>query len=134
MKSYSRDFALQFALSLFNLRKCIYCISGWVQVNSPEPRVGAGAGRAGRREGVCGRGGPDQSVALSGTASRCERDARWQTYEQRLAVVSAYPGRDKGLAWFFCPCVDCCFDGKNHDRPAAGIAPQARIDAGRRWM
>jgi hypothetical protein len=30
---------------------------------------------------------------------------RWQTYEPRLAVMSAYPVRDKGLAWFFDFCV-----------------------------
>jgi len=73
-------------------------MSGLVQVNSPEPRVGADAGRVGRWVGVCRRGGQDQSVALSGTASRCERDVRWQTYKQRLAALSAYPGRDKMLA------------------------------------
>ena len=43
---------------------------------------------------------------------------RWQTYEPRLAVMSAYPNRDKGLAWYMmllCFCLYVIY----HDRPAA---------------
>ena len=43
---------------------------------------------------------------------------RWQTYEPRLAVMSAYPDRDKRLAWYMM--MRCfCLNVINHDRRAA---------------